>query len=476
MNNQGNTFGLWQQELELINTIKAQRPELFERRKKLVQSEVLRHIGVETIPDDLPQGFYRLFPQDFIVEEITSAGDLCTVQPDPQTSAIPGSDRRTLYCHLVKVGMYTLEAQQRIAHALGIERERIGYAGIKDAVALTSQRISLRNVRHDEISGISIPGLFLKNFSYGKGTVTVGDLQGNRFTILVRTEHAVPSDWFAHCMQGLSEQGFLNYYGIQRFGSRMSVHLFGKRILQGKYEEAIREFLTMSNLAEPPYLAEIRMSGNNLFGQWSAMRKRYEQFPYSLRTEIKLLNYLETNPDNVVGALASIGEQVRLWIYAYVSYVFNKTLSRIAHTGSLLPETLPLLISNDPSDHAVYAQYLEEDGTANFVHNLRPLPFIRLDKREVDTVIVPQVNGYRILPEGVAMSFSLPRAAYATTMLMNLFQLSSGRTIPQWVKKTELDALDLLNLGSLDDVKKRLGAYIFTHHETEETEKEASAA
>src|SRR3989344_5701255 len=123
-------------------------PHLFERASMIDSPEFLKSIGIEAIDKDLPVGYLRLFPQDFIVEEIARSKELRTIDID---SSVPdvSQEGQTWYADLVKIGISTLDAQAHLAEILGIEPRAIGFAGIKDRLALTAQAISIRNI--DEV-------------------------------------------------------------------------------------------------------------------------------------------------------------------------------------------------------------------------------------------------------------------------------------------------------------------------------------
>lgn len=468
-NNETN-YQLWQKELVFLEELRRKKPELFESHQIISSQTLFKFIGIEAMPANLGLGYYRFFPQDFVVEEITPDGSLCTVEPE-KTSKLPqGEEKRTLYCHLVKVGIYTLEALDRLVKALGIERNSIGYAGIKDAVAVTSQRISLRKVDYEKAASLAVPGLFLKNFTYGKGAVSVGELKGNRFTIFIRTEEPVEQTRLADKLETMSREGFLNYYGVQRFGSRFSAHVFGRKIMQGDYGAALKSFLIATNESESRYVNQIRLAAEKIFGNWEEMLRQFQSLPYSFRYEIKLLEALKERPDDIVGALKNIPEQIRLWVYAYVSYLFNKKISYFYNNHLSIPPDLPLVLSHDREDQEIYREFLEKDNTVNFLGNLKPFYFIRPAKRKVFTLIKPLIHAYQVTEEGVVISFSLAKASYATTFLSYLFTLTSGLPVPPWVKTKERDILSLVNHGSIEPVKKVLGQYFYSRPAEEESQ------
>jgi hypothetical protein len=75
--------------------------------------------------------------------------------------------------------------------------------------------------------------------------------------------------------------------------------------------------------------------------------------------------------------------------------------------------------------------------------NLKPFPGILLRKRMVPTRVKTQIHNVKIVPEGVALSFTLEKGAYATTLFAHLFQLLADRP-PKEIPQTARDLKDVL--------------------------------
>lgn len=292
--------------------------------------------------------------------------------------------------------------------------------------------------------------------------VSIGQLKGNRFTIFVRTKAPLTKEWLDEKLDQIADKGFLNYYGFQRFGSRFSAHRFGQKLLQENYIGALRCYLTGTNDYEPKHISLVRQECQNLFDRGNEMLAKMKRFPYTLRSEIQLLEYLKEQPTDPVGAIRSLADQTRLWAYAYASYLFNKKVSQLAASGDQLPASLPLVLSANPEDRKIYKDFLAEDKIQDPLKAVEPFNRIRPVKREIPVVIKPKFHAYLKTNEGVVISFTLPKACYATTLLMNIFKLITGQPIPDWVKTNERDILADVKLGSVESIKKILGKYIYS--------------
>ena len=75
------------------------------------------------------QGIYKALPEDFQVRE------LLPFEPEGEGEHV--------YLHICKCGHNTLELQQALAKLAAVPRHHVGYAGLKDRRALTSQWFSV---------------------------------------------------------------------------------------------------------------------------------------------------------------------------------------------------------------------------------------------------------------------------------------------------------------------------------------------
>ncbi|KAI3979793.1 hypothetical protein MKX01_013888 [Papaver californicum] len=80
----------------------------------------------------------------------------------------------------------------------------------------------------------------MHNFSsYVKEGLSLGQLQGNRFTITLRGVTADSENTIKAAAAALGRSGFINYFGLQRFGSgSVPTHLVGAALLRGEWKIA----------------------------------------------------------------------------------------------------------------------------------------------------------------------------------------------------------------------------------------------
>ncbi|TAK03558.1 tRNA pseudouridine(13) synthase TruD [Patescibacteria group bacterium] len=460
---------LWEREQAFLTKERERVPELFVR-PDLANDEVNKRVGILSTPTGMPKGCVKSSPLDFIVEEMRSDGMLSTA--DLSGACKPLMDGvGTVYADLVKVGISTIDAAGRLATALKLDRKHIGYAGIKDAVALTAQTISFRQTTVDAVKALSIPNLVLTRVGEGKGAVAIGGLKGNRFTLFIRTDGAPDEARMTELVEAVKANGVPNYYGAQRFGTpRYLSHMYGMHVMRGEYEQAVKAVFAAPSAFEIPYFAQRRKRIAEAWGDWKAVRALVTDLPYALRHETQMLAELERgSADMYTKALAAVSQQTDMWVRAYASFLTNLILSEAEISGDTLPDTIPLLLSQREADRAFYKTLTDAHGTGQFQSHLRQSGFDKFvnigANPSIPSRIKPTMHGFRCVPEGVAISFDLPKGAYATTVLMFLFDVAQGT--PEWVTTTEVDTKKLLGTGSVEEAKARLGEFIRQAAKTE---------
>src|SRR3989338_5798089 len=166
--------------------------------------------------------------EDFIVEEIPSrkyfsrfrrSGSGVKTVEGPYTLGV-----------LWKKGMTTRGALDAVGKELNLKRDDIGYAGLKDKFAVTSQYITVKG----NISEICKENHKLSVAGRTDRMMQVGDLEGNRFAITLRSCRS-PKNITAFVKE-ISSRGMPNYFGPQRFGMHGNNHIIGKLLLNDRKE------------------------------------------------------------------------------------------------------------------------------------------------------------------------------------------------------------------------------------------------
>jgi TruD family tRNA pseudouridine synthase len=445
---------------------KAQFPALFPSNTWVDDNNSLESLGIH-IPgkESLPRGYLKLLPSDFIVEEITP--DNRVTSTNENSPSIPDEDGGTVYATLVKCGLSTLEAVEELAKLLDTTKDKIQYAGIKDKDAITAQEISIRGINKELVEKITSPHFFLKDIRGGKGVVMKGGLSGNQFSILIRIgedmqdESRVKNSLSA--LETIKKEGFYNFFYLQRFGApRLNNYLWGIKILKGDYEGAIRGLIEDPGVRELPYFLNLRKEIIALAPDWKSVLGKLEELPLIFPSEIKVVRHLVDHPQDYLGALLKIEEQIVLWVSAVASLLYNRKLSSYIMAGIEPPKTLPLFLSLDKSDWEPYVEDLESIGLfpLNF-RNISPFRNISLKHKDITTKDHAEVHAAEIIPEGIAVNFSLGKGEYATTFLSHFVTLLGGE-IPENIKADIVNIKKILHQGDLGTILERF-ADLNTH-------------
>jgi tRNA pseudouridine13 synthase len=145
-------------------------------------------------------------PEDFVVDE------------QPLYAASGQGDH--WYVRLRKRGATTLELRSAVADAAGVNAGDVGYAGMKDKHAVTTQWLSVPVTRARPPEAWQLPVPFsLLEVSRHNNKLRVGHLAGNRFTIRLVDVGAGAPERLDRFFERLAARGLTNYFGAQRFGS-----------------------------------------------------------------------------------------------------------------------------------------------------------------------------------------------------------------------------------------------------------------
>lgn len=122
-----------------------------------------------------------------------------------------------------------MDAINLLSKLLKIKAGIFGYAGTKDRRAATTQQVSVYRVRAEQLQELNstLRNMCLGNFQYCKEPLKLGSLSGNHFVITLRNVLGDHSK-IEESLESLKINGFINYFGLQRFGTTsVSTHKIG---------------------------------------------------------------------------------------------------------------------------------------------------------------------------------------------------------------------------------------------------------
>ncbi|KAK6309155.1 hypothetical protein J4Q44_G00206180 [Coregonus suidteri] len=237
---------------------------------------------------------------------------------------------RGAFCHFVlyKENKDTMEAINVLSKFLRMRPNVFSYMGTKDKRAITVQEIAVLKVTAERLSHLNkcLNNFKLGNFCYKKHPLKLGELQGNHFTVVIRNITGT-DEQVQQAMTSLRDTGFINYYGMQRFGTTaVPTHQVGKAILQDNWNEVIDLILKPRPGAEKGYLVKCREEWAQSQDPEAALKK----LPVKRCVEGQLLRGLSMyGKKNIITAFAMIPRNNRLmYIHSYQSFMWNTMVSR----------------------------------------------------------------------------------------------------------------------------------------------------
>lgn len=294
-------------------------------------------LGMELYSTDFPgiDGRLKIRFEDFVVEEISADQTALDVQDWSESTETPqiaaGESNRFVTFTVQKMGLSTMDVANIIAATLKISRTHVTYAGLKDKRAITAQSMSVPSKSVESLLTMELSRIEIRNVHYTRHPVHIGDLWGNRFTILIK-DITSDCDSALEAAGQLRERTLLNYFGVQRFGvTRPNTHLVGKALVKRDFEDAVRAMLSTTSDYESEELTNVRLQ---LSESLAPTEKMIETFPEDMGYEKAVMRELMKHPGDFERAITKVPPRVlTLQAHAFQSYLFNRILSRRVRMG-----------------------------------------------------------------------------------------------------------------------------------------------
>ena len=265
----------------------------------------------------------------------------------------PDKNKNILIFSLLKRNMDTIGAVEYISRLLHRTQKTIKFAGNKDKRGITTQRISSFNTLPNEIISLTKnkrwnKNLEISNFSFSDKELRLGLLKGNQFCVCFRFVEGlkdIKSD-LDLITKSINEKGFINYFGMQRFGvGNVSTHIIGKYIIKKKWKEAFAKIISTDNMFDA--MKQVGL-GKDVEKEIFDIEDKAKQMTIisdilkilpKFTNESKLLfNYKKCGKNSYQSSFKSLSKQLQvLYPHSYQSYIWNMTVSyRISKYGRKL--------------------------------------------------------------------------------------------------------------------------------------------
>ncbi len=254
-------------------------------------------------------GRIKRYDEDFVVEEMPLYR--------------PTGEGTHTYFGIEKRGLTTLAAIDLIARTLGRKPREIGYAGLKDAHAVTRQTFSLEHIPPEQVEALDLPRVKVLWVNRHRNKLKLGHLAGNRFILKIRDVDPEGASQAGAIIDVLRRRGVPNYFGPQRFGARGDNAETGRAVLKGDYDEAVRILLGRPG----PLDRDEVLRARELFEQG-----RYEQaanaWPRAFPDQIRMCRVLARSHGDARRAWSAVHHTLRkLYLSAEQSRLFNRVLA-----------------------------------------------------------------------------------------------------------------------------------------------------
>ncbi|WP_456466043.1 tRNA pseudouridine(13) synthase TruD [Persephonella sp.] len=256
-------------------------------------------------------------PSDFIVEEVL-----------PFKPLNKGSYK---LFRLKKSNLSTIQVIRFLSKLLGVKPSQIGFAGLKDKFAITTQFITIPQdipvpdcvcyqiyggkwVKKEKIDLQKEHGFCAELIGFTEKPLEIGENKGNRFLIKIHNLTKEDRKRFYSNLQIVMNYGSANYFGEQRFGSVKGRNDFiFLYLLKGETEKALKHYFS------------IKGSVKN-WGKWEELyrdfRGKLEQYERDLILGLKR----GLSPEKAIKILP---KNIRLMFnFAFQSYLWNEYLRK----------------------------------------------------------------------------------------------------------------------------------------------------
>lgn len=385
----------------------------------------------------------KAYPEDFGVEEQISLAEMV-------------GERRAGYFPLYRVekrGIDTMHMGRELSRGL---KSRVSYGGLKDKRAVATQYATPTSLRSAVPQRVEGAGFAAELVGYLPRPLSRGSVEGNRFAVKLRDCCADVEERIREAFTAAEERKVPNYYGLQRFGaSGPGTHRVGEALVKGEFEEAVRVMVLGERGADGDGGKALRDSfAAGRYGEVASL------LPPGRDVERAVARRLGADPGGWVKALRAVPVRLRrLYVHAYQSVIFNKTLSRAIVAGEDISRyrpgdnwaepkrgglgvSAPRGVRDAPVDGAVpmvqvagYAfrdygsrfdgylkEALKEEGVAPGRFYVRGMEEVSSEGGFRRPHLPVEEPSWRVEGRTAEIAFTLPRGGYATVLLREIIK------------------------------------------------------
>ncbi|KAG7662275.1 PUS7 [[Candida] subhashii] len=285
-----------------------------------------------------------------------------------------GKFKPYLHFTVFKANRDTMDIANNITRLLRIPKNQIKYAGTKDRRGVTCQRLSVEKgkvLRINSLNKALAPNIILGGFKYEDYSLGLGELKGNEFIITIRdvsSECGNVEKVVEEGFESLKEHGFINYFGMQRFGSfAVPTHILGIQLINENWKSFVDMLIGQQLSVDNP-----SFEARKIWTETRDAAAAVKTLPHYFVAESCILKSLSKDNKNKEGEYAdsSYFQSImaiprnlkRIYVHAYQSYVWNTVASKRIEMFGLELQEGDLVIDDDKLQPDAD---LEEEDIAN---------------------------------------------------------------------------------------------------------------
>lgn len=345
----------------------------------------------------------------FLTADVPGVGGrIRTTADDFAVDELPAYERSGdgdhVWVRIEKRDLTTPAAAAVLAAAANVPVRDVGWAGMKDRVAVTRQWLSLPPpARPEPLVGFDAGGVRVLEVTRHRHKLRTGHLAGNRFTLVIRGvgDAATAAPRARAVLAALGElPGSPNWYGEQRFGRGGDNAAVGLAIVRG---------LSRGGHAGPPRQRRLMVSAlqSELFNRWLAAR-----IADGLYREVLLGDILQKRASG--GMFLSTEPEIDLP---------RLRSGELVVTGPMFGTAMRAPPDGTPA-HVREAAILAPLGLGPVsFHGVRA---IAEGTRRAAAIAIADPAVTEVAPDAIRVTFALPAGAYATSILREIQKTPSA--------------------------------------------------
>eukprot|EP01038_Epipyxis_sp_PR26KG_P013200 gene13200-17688_t len=287
---------------------------------------------------------------------------------------------------LLKENVDTMTAISTISKVMRLKPGSIAYNGTKDKRGVTTQKCTIYRRKPSDFTRINNynapPIMRVGDFRYVHNPCKLGGLNGNRFELILRSIKNDDTVIIHEVCQSIAENGFINYFGLQRFGKGGSKsHEIGCNIYKSDWRACVDMLFTPREGDKD----EIEQAKKLYIVK--DYRNAIPLLPNQMNNEKIVLQKLLQNPNDYMNAYQAMSKNTRLiCAHSYQSCLWNKAVSKRIELYGLSCVIGDLVVMNASETLNKFNDNLDDDASVNDIKNSGEESNIQEDNNKIDSI------------------------------------------------------------------------------------------